>query len=270
MSEDSKQDNIQTLIESAMSRLDSRPRDRVLADERKDQERLELGRRDYDVALAKRLDQLRGALGEHAPVVPPAPQPAATPEPAQQGPGIQPGTLLVTALFSAVAGAVAMWLAIGGNPPPAQPAPVAAPVVVAPTPVIETASVEPAPRPTDEDRVRELIENWRSAWAGRDVDAYLACYSTDFIPANGQTHDAWVAARRKNISTRSDIAVSINELQVERLGTRRMKVHFLQDYASGSYRETAQPKTLLLVRTATGWKIGGEWQGEAPADVLKP
>jgi ketosteroid isomerase-like protein len=169
-----------------------------------------------------------------------------------------------------------MWLTIDSTPPraahvatetiqSAPPVPIAVP---APAEIVETASVTPAPTPTDDDQVRNLIDNWRSAWADRNVDAYLACYSADFSPANGQNHDAWAAARRKNISTRSDIAVNTNELKLERLDAQRMKAQFLQDYASGTYRETAQPKTLLLVRHESGWKIAGEWQGEAPVDEI--
>jgi hypothetical protein len=266
MPDDQKHKSIDSIVELAMSRLDQRSPASVAADDRKQQERLDLGRRDYDVALAKRLEQLRNAMGSNAPVVPPAPQSVAAANPASQSRGFRAGTLLATALLSALAGAAAMRLAIGDALPPAAspvipPAPIA---VSAPAAVVEAASVAPVPKPADDDEVRELIENWRSAWAGRNVDAYLATYSADFTPANGQEHDAWVAARRKNISSRSNIVVATNDLTFERLDPQRMKAHFLQDYASGDYRETAQAKTLLLVRSEAGWKIAGEWQGEAP------
>jgi hypothetical protein len=266
MPDDQKHKSIDSIVELAMSRLDQRSPAIVAADDRKQQERLDLGRRDYDVALAKRLEQLRNAMGSNAPVVPPAPQPVAAANPASQSRGFRAGTLLATALLSALAGAAAMRLAMGDALPPAAspvipPAPIAVP---APAAVVEAARVAPVAKPTDDDQVRELIENWRSAWAGRNVDAYLATYSADFTPANGQKHDAWVAARRKNISSRSNIVVAANDLTLERLDAQRMKARFLQDYASGDYRETAQAKTLLLVRGETGWKIAGEWQGEAP------
>jgi ketosteroid isomerase-like protein len=268
MQDDRKQEKIDNLIESAMRRLDARSPEKLAADDRKELERLDLGRRDYDVALAKRLVELRTVIGENAAAVPPAPPPITAPEPALQGSGFRTGTLLATALLSAVVGAGAMWLAIGDNPQPAAPqvATASAPPSVAQVAIGRAQAA--APPPADDDLVREAIENWRSAWAGRDVDAYLACYSADFTPANGQKRDAWVAARRKSISTRSHIAVNTTEPKLERLDAQRMKAQFLQDYASGSYRETAQAKTLLLVRNEAGWKIAGEWQGQAPAGNL--
>lgn len=270
MPDDPKHENINSVIELAMSRLAIRSSDSVAADDRKEQEKLDLGRRDYDLALANRLEQLR-AMGKDAYGVPPAPQAPVASEPPLQRPCLRTGTLLVAVLLSSVAGAGAMWFAGPGPDNPQQaaaPVPTAPIVVPARSEVVEIASVAPAPIPTDDDQIRELIENWRSAWAGRDVDAYLAYYGADFTPANGQKHDEWAAARRKNISTRSSIAVATNDLTLERLDAQRMKARFLQDYASGDYRETAQAKTLLLVRNETGWKIAGEWQGEAPASVL--
>ena len=268
MTDSLKREPILDVIELAMSRLAQKLPDGVAAEAPQEQEKPGLGRRSYDMALANRLDELRTlANGAHG--VPPAP--------ALPTPCLRTGTMLVAMLLSIGAGAGATWLATQAVPQqPAVPAPVApiasiAPIAV-PTPVrpevVETAAVAPAPQPSDEDQARELIENWRAAWAGRDVDAYLASYGADFTPANGQAFDAWTTARRKNISTRSSIAVATNDLTLERLDAQRMKAHFLQDYASGNYRETAQPKTLLLVRGDAGWKIAGEWQGEAPAGAL--
>ncbi|MBU1235556.1 MAG: hypothetical protein KJ634_00715 [Gammaproteobacteria bacterium] len=279
-----------------MSRLEGRSPDRVAAADRKEKERQDLGRRDYDATLAKRLEQLRNALGTINPVMPPAQQPAlvavpasppaAVSVPAVQCRGMGAGTMFIAALLSAALGAGAMWLAVGAKPLPAAPqtevasapsvAPVAVPVQAAPvaefapapTIVSEPASTVPVALPSDDDQVHELIDDWRLAWADRDVEAYLACYSPDFTPANGQTRDAWVEARRENITTRRYIVVKTNDLKLERLDARRMKASFLQDYESGRYRETAQPKTLLLVRGEAGWEIAGEWQGEAPASAL--
>lgn len=56
--------------------------------------------------------------------------------------------------------------------------------------------------------------------------------------------------------------MTVNDLRIERLSDDRIKALFLQDYTSGSYRETAQPKTLLLERTGQEWKIAGEWEGD--------
>lgn len=271
MQDEQQREKIDSVIELAMSRLGQRSPASIAEEDRKQQERLDLGRRDYDVALAKRLDELRSVMGTGAAVAPPAAQPAVALEAAMPNRGFQTGTLLVTALLSAMAGAGAMWLSIDSNP---QPTIAAAPIAAIALPiatrseVVAAAAVAPAPKPSDDELVRELVESWRAAWAGRDVDSYLACYSADFTPANGLQHDAWAAARRQNISTRSSIVVATHDLTLERLDDWRMKARFLQDYESGGYRETAQAKTLLLVRNESGWKIAGEWQGDAPASAF--
>jgi hypothetical protein len=267
MLDDQKRGNIDDVIEKAMSRLAERSPEAIAADEQRERKRLGLGRRDYDQVLADRLEDLRAMTGSGEATLPLA-QPPASPGPASQRNCHRTGPMLVAILISAVAGAGAMRLALPGNPQPTQwPVPATAAAPARPE-LAEVASVAPAPKPGDEDQVRELMERWRSAWAGRDVEAYLATYSADFTPANGQKHDAWVAARRKNISSRSNIAVGTNDLKLERLDARQMKARFLQDYASDAYRETAQAKTLLLVRSEAGWKIAGEWQGEAAAGAI--
>jgi hypothetical protein len=58
-------------------------------------------------------------------------------------------------------------------------------------------------------------------------------------------------------------------LRIERLTDDQVKVVFLQDYSSGSYREVAQPKTLLLVRSGSQWQIAGEWQGTTDVPVAR-
>lgn len=266
MTESPKREPIVDVIELAMSRLANKLPDNIAAEDPKEPENLDLGRRGYDIALAKRLEALR-TIGQGAHDVPPAAQgPVAPEQPSKPPCCLRTGTLLLAMLLSILAGAAMTWLSTQASPQPVvAPAPASAPTLPE---VVAAPVAAPKPQPSDEDRARELVENWRSAWAGRDVETYLACYGADFAPANGQTRDAWEAARRKNIASRSSIAVATNGLTFERLDALRMKVSFLQDYASGSYRETAQPKTLLLVRSEAGWLIAGEWQGEVPAGTL--
>lgn len=257
-----KREPILDVIELAMSQPAKELPDDIAADDSRKQEYLGFSRQSYAVALAKRLELLR-SIGRGTHEVPP---PLAVEQPSKPPCCLRTGTLLLAMLLSILAGAAMTWLSTQASPQPVvAPAPASTPTLPE---VVAAPVAAPKPQPSDEDRARELVENWRSAWAGRDVETYLACYGADFAPANGQTRDAWEAARRKNIASRSSIAVATNGLTFERLDALRMKVSFLQDYASGSYRETAQPKTLLLVRSEAGWLIAGEWQGEVPAGAL--
>lgn len=267
--------DITSVIESAMSRLAPRTAGRKTEPDPA-RARKSLGRRDYDRVLAQRLEQLQTAMGESPAAMPPVPQ-AADISPSAAPRSTPATTLLATALVSALAGAGAMWLAIGGQPAN-EPTPTqivnAAPVPVVPpvapqAPVAEAAAPaasEPTPMVNrDEDQARELLDGWRQAWSSRDSDAYLSFYSPNFTPADGQKRADWAAARRKNLASRPAIKVEVREINVERIDDRQLRLAFLQDYAAGSYRETAQPKILRLVRQEGKWLIAEEWQGMAPA-----
>lgn len=261
------------LVELAMDRLG---RDTEV-EARSPTESTAAGRRAYDQALSRRLAQIRAALGSDEPPVsaPLAsssnlqPAPAATSPSARSGRSLTQGygihALLLTGLVSAIAGAGLMWLAIsdGRNGMPSEvPTAIATPAVDVPP-----ARVAMPARPVDEDeaKARELVERWRQAWAARDVDAYLACYSADFVAANGQSRSTWAAGRRTKLSSQPQITVAVHHMSIERIADNRMQVEFQQDYSSGSYLEIAQPKTLLLVRTSDDWLIAGEWSGASPA-----
>lgn len=238
------------------------------------------GRREYDQALSRRLQQIRAALGNDDQPV--SAHPAFAPErrsaPVTAPPFPMPGTgrnqsygirsLLLTGLVSAVAGASMMWLATSGV---GRGSPRETPTAVAPVAAVATPAkvAVPAPQPADgEARARELVERWRQAWAARDIEAYLACYSEDFVAANGQPRSNWAAARRTKLASQSEIVVQVHRMSFERIADDRLKVEFQQDYSSGSYVEIAQPKTLLLVRTNGDWLIAGEWSGTREASAL--
>jgi hypothetical protein len=146
--------------------------------------------------------------------------------------------------------------------------PAAMRVAAAPEPpfavVSSVQAAEPAVAP-DPDQVVAAVEVWRRAWTRRDMVGYLGSYSDAFTPSDGATREDWVASRHRNVGGRKSVDVQINGLQVVAQDADRARVSFLQDYTSGNRRESAQRKTLDLVREADGrWRIVGEWQGDSP------
>jgi hypothetical protein len=237
-----------------------------------------VGRRDYDHLLSRRLEQLNNAMSsgtepEKSPAIEKPPITIAAPT---RTFGIQ--AIVVTALFSSLVGAGAMQLLQGkttSTPEPvasAKPAPAqvqvqvqaSLPPIAAPTEAIPLPSPKSTAIKTDESGVRELVEQWRLAWANRDSDAYLNFYSTHFVPADGSTRNNWAAARRKNLSSRPDINVVVRELQITQIDEKQLKLVFQQDYASGNFRENDKTKTLLVVQEENVWRISGEWMGDHP------
>ena len=216
--------------------------------------------------MARRLEQLHTALGE--PEASPAiaadikKRPAAI---ASEKP-FGTGSLITTAMISALFGAGLMWLSLPHGPTPGTRAPA---VLSLPAPPVAAPAIPEAALPasattviSDKARVGELLEAWRNAWAQRDIAAYLNAYSQQFTAVDGSPRDTWVAARTKKLSAGAPIDIQVRELGIERLNADQFKATFLQDYASGSYREMARTKVLLISRENGEWKITKEWMAE--------
>lgn len=213
--------------------------------------------------MARRLEQLQAALGEQE--TPPAKATGISPQPTSVNSRVTSGTarLIITAIMSALFGAGMMWLSTSGTSAPTTPAAslhsaTAAPVV-APLPAEAKPLAPLTTEISDKAHVGDLLENWRKSWMLRDVSGYLNAYSQNFAPADGNSHDAWVAARTSKLSAGAPIDIQIRELGVERINADQFKATFLQDYASGSYREMARTKTLIVARENGTWKITKEW-----------
>ena len=156
-------------------------------------------------------------------------------------------------------------------PSPAKPQPSAmatemvSPAATASTPVASAPAVTPAdptpPRattPADDagQEVTAAVEAWRSAWAARDAQRYLAAYAADFRPAEGSSHEAWVAQRKDRLRNARGLRVQVEQLDVSVDGDRAT-ARFLQRYRAGALDDQVR-KRLVFMRGADGWKIAEE------------
>jgi len=264
-----KHKHISVSIEAAMERVAKDAKESII-DARSNSPR-SVGRREYDKALSRRLAQLHQAMGiDETQEPPPAKSPPPVTEIARKN-GFLPSTLILTGLISGLAGAGAMWLATGSATAlqSAAVAPTTPPLIVAPAPPLAPHEVAPATVKSAESLARELVEEWRTAWTKRNVEAYLSFYSPEFKPGNGSTRADWAAARRKNLASRTDIQVAVRELEITQIANNRLTASFQQDYVSGNYRENAQSKTLVLSLDHGKWQISEERSG-TPALEKKP
>ena len=135
------------------------------------------------------------------------------------------------------------------------PAPAAsAPAVVAPA---TTKPAEGAGASLKD--VESTVRAWASAWAAKDVKAYLALYGKDFVPPGGQSRNAWEQERRLKITSKSKIEVKLENLSVDMTGDKAV-AKFRQDYKAGSLAVSSR-KTLELLKQGDRWQIVKETVG---------
>ena len=111
----------------------------------------------------------------------------------------------------------------------------------------------------DHEEVANVVNSWAKAWSAKDVGTYLSYYSSDFQPANGQSHKSWAEDRRARIEGKGSISVKIDAPKITVDGnTATVKFH--QQYVSNQLRSSG-PKTLVLSKQSGKWQIKQERAG---------
>jgi membrane fusion protein, heavy metal efflux system len=158
-----------------------------------------------------------------------------------------PAGLRCNADFSKAAASVA-------NRPlaPVSPAPVAVSPKKEPKAELSSrvsASAKPAAKSPGET-VGDMVEQWRKAWAGKQIEQYLALYADNFRPPRQLTREAWVAERQQRLARPEPITLSIEQVHTTSPTPGEVKLTFEQHYKAGDFTET--------VRKALVWRKQGE------------
>jgi hypothetical protein len=95
---------------------------------------------------------------------------------------------------------------------------------------------------------------WASAWAGRDVKAYLGYYAPGFTPEGGMTREVWAQQREQRIAKAQDIRIEIQTPVVRSTSPDAVTVEFRQLYSTATYRDTSE-KTLEWKKENGQWLI---------------
>lgn len=140
------------------------------------------------------------------------------------------------------------------TPTPA-PSVAAAPVAPAPTPAAPPAVASDAAIQT----VTSAVQTWASAWAAKDMTAYLAAYDKSFDPPGRQTRAAWEKERESRIVGKSKIEVQLSDMTVSVSGNKAT-ARFRQAYSADTLN-VASRKTLDLVNNNGRWTIVRESTG---------
>ena len=199
---------------------------------------------------------------------------------------VKPKLALIRDLFSAdaasksgrtVAAAPAPAAVVATQRPAAAPA-AAAPAPVAPTPApaaaaapapasaptAEAPAPAPAPAPatasdSSTQAVTAAVQAWASAWAAKDMKAYLGAYDKSFDPPGNQNRAAWEKEREARIVSKSRISVKLSDINVSVKGDKAT-ARFRQAYSADALNVTSR-KTLDLVHNNGRWTIVRESTG---------
>ena len=195
---------------------------------------------------------------------------------------VKPKLALIRELFSADAASKS------GRPAAAAPAPAAvvatqrpapAPAAAAPAPAAPTpapaaaaahapaaapAAAAPAPAPaaasdSSTQAVTAAVQAWASAWAAKDMKAYLGAYDKSFDPPGNQNRSAWEKEREARIVGKSKISVKLSDIAVSVKGDKAT-ARFRQAYSADSLNVSSR-KTLDLVHNNGRWTIVRESTG---------
>ena len=101
------------------------------------------------------------------------------------------------------------------------------------------------------------VEQWRSAWAAKDVAAYLAFYAADFTPEGGQSREDWARNRNERIGKAGDIRLTVEDFVVSKDSSDTVRTTFRQHYSANNYSDSSE-KTLTWRKQDGQWRIVGE------------
>jgi len=176
----------------------------------------------------------------------------------QANQGVRYKLSLINQLGNGPAGAPATASVAAPSAPvltPKAPVAVASAPAAAPAPMVAPAPVAPAPAPTvDKAAITAVLDGWAQAWSAKDVDGYLAYYSTDFKPEKGMSRSAWETERHDRVGKAGSISVKVIDPEITAEDPHTVRVSFTQEYHSDTISDKAG-KVLELKETGGAWKI---------------
>jgi len=130
----------------------------------------------------------------------------------------------------------------------------------------DTAAVRPGQLAADK-AVLDALEQWRSAWAARDISAYFKTYAADFTPVRPGSKGRleiwplgrWKIYKNRVISEKTYIHLMLSNIRIEIFDHgERARVRFQQFFDSSNYFSQDEKEIILkniLKNGSKGWKI---------------
>ncbi|MBU0986266.1 MAG: L,D-transpeptidase, partial [Proteobacteria bacterium] len=120
------------------------------------------------------------------------------------------------------------------------------------------ATPRPAPRlaarpaPREETRIASLVESWRKAWEGKQLDAYVAHYHPAF-KSDGKDLATWKRYKKRLNKQYRRISVTVSGLKVK-VDSSKARAYFKQHYRSDAL-SSERYKRLEFIKKGDSWKI---------------
>lgn len=111
------------------------------------------------------------------------------------------------------------------------------------------------PAETKNEEILAFLEKWRVAWATKDIETYMNCYSPSF-KGGDLNKEQWREKKTFLNNKYKYISVKLSDIKVS-LASATAKVSFQQTYRSDQLQASGV-KTLLLVNRKNRWFIESE------------
>lgn len=146
------------------------------------------------------------------------------------------------------------WQIAVFKPVPAlTPTPAAKPATPLRPVVSETPATSTQAPTNDREEIADVVTKWAKAWSARDLPAYTDNYAADFVSATGLARNEWLAERQRIVRRSKDILLSIDSLDITKLGVDNARTSFRQTYQSKRFHDA-------VLKTLDWQKRDGRWQ----------
>ena len=103
------------------------------------------------------------------------------------------------------------------------------------------------------ENILKALDNWKTAWENKDMDEYLASYSSSFKYPNNMSKTSWEKYRTSRITSKKTINLLLSNKKVK-FNKEKVTVTFTQIYKSGALNQTSN-KTLVFIEEEGDWFI---------------
>ena len=99
--------------------------------------------------------------------------------------------------------------------------------------------------------ILSIINNWKNAWESKNMENYLASYSSNFNYPNNMNRTQWEKYRANRIVPKKIINISLSDIKIK-FKKEKIKSTFIQNYKSGKLNQISN-KSLTFIEE------NGEW-----------